>query len=116
MDQLKEVMCPMKRTLKTFDQKEIRTEELVLDRNTSFTVKVMEGVNLPPEWTNSPSNEELQPALDTKKSREEIRCNYALMQKLKAKNPSLYEKCSMPGILRELVDNYPSPQTFPDGS
>ncbi len=117
MKQLQEVMDPMKRTLRTFEQREIRTEETALGRKCAFSVSVLEGRELSDlKLIYYPSDDEIHSVLDTEKSAEEVKTDFDLMKELKAKGPKLYERFSMPANLGHLITTYPSPKTFPDGS
>jgi hypothetical protein len=108
MEQLSKIMAPMKRTPKTFDQKEIQTEETILGIKNSCTVKILEGADLFP-LLDYPEDAELQSILNTKKSLTEIVKDYALMKELKIKDPKLYERCSMRSYFEYLKYSFPSP-------
>lgn len=106
--QLAKRMRPMKHTLTTFDQTEIKYKEKCLGRTVTFTAKVytsemLKKIITPNLIVNA------QAALETKKSQLQIYKDRTLFSKLKAEHPDLYNACILHNILGIMGNAYPSP-------
>lgn len=111
MAQLQKMMSAMRHDLQTFTDRTRRNEERVLGRLCSFEVEVLDGPELAKrKWIELVDSEDLQRALKTDKSADEILNDRDLMKSLKDKHPELYKQATMSMCLTHLVTQYPAPK------
>lgn len=115
-EQLAPLLSKMKHDLRGFSQKNTSVTEKCLGRVCKFAIEVKDAAETK-ELTSPPSEAEVQAALGTEKSYEEIQNNYDLMLRIKTEHFDWYQKLTMHRVLYEIYKAFPSPKilSFEEG-
>ena len=107
-EQLFPLIFKMSHNLREFYEKKTFVEETCLGRKIKFALEVKDTAETK-ELTSPPTEAQVQAALGTDKSYEEIQNDYGLMLRLKKERPEWYQKLNMRRILDQLNIDFPSP-------
>lgn len=111
MERLTQVLAKIPHDLKTFEETSRTVHEIVMGKNCSFHVELIDVKELNRRnYSTLPTEEELQKALDiSDKTRSEIGKDYALMHRLKLNQKDLYDRIVINSMLVAIEKIFPSP-------
>lgn len=111
IERLTHILARIPHTLRSFEKTSISTHEIIMGKNCSFEVELLDLDQLSKrKYTAIPSEQDLQKALGIKnKSALEIIKDYDLMNRLKIEEKDLYNRIGINPILCHINTVFPTP-------